>query len=356
MTRRILPLALGAACALLLTVTALAASPSSPSVLVKTAAVQIGSLNRTITAYGRVGPAPGASQTLTLAYAGIVTALDVTPGMSVRKGQTIAAISAAPSTRAAYSQAKARLAAAQQTLDHTKALLAQHLATRTQLAQAQQSEQSAEAALDALKSEGAGHAHAKLSAPYAGVVRSVAAAPGAELQAGAALATIDRTDQLVATVGIDPAEARLASVGDTAIVTGFGSGLASQPSTDHSKVTGKVTMIAGMVNPKSGLVDAAIRITSHGALIGETVTATIQTGAVHGVIVPRNAALPAGGETVVWQVKNGHAEPVKVDVLASAQGKSIVTGKIDPHLPIVVSGNYQLEPGIAVRIAGSNKS
>ena len=348
-------------CAVLLcalTGSAAAATPSSPSVLVTTQTVRTGTLKRTVTAYGRVGPAPGASQTLTLAYAGIVTALDVVPGMRVTKGQIIAEISAAPATRAAYSQAQAKRASAQQTLDHTRALLRQHLATRTQLAQAEQAAQSAKAALDALKSEGAGQRRAALTAPYDGVVRAVAAAPGAQLQPGAAVATIDRGDRLVATVGVDPEEARLVSTGDSATVSGFGSGLAAAQQTDAGSNTkqGKVTAIAGMVDPRTGLVDAVIRLPAGAALIGETVTATIETGAVHGVIVPRDAALPQEGEDVVWQVKDGHARKVKVDVLASAHGRSIVKGDIDPHLPIVVSGNYQLQPGIAVRVAKSSGS
>lgn len=334
----------------------MAATPSSPSVLVTTEKVQTGSLKRTITAYGRIGPAPGASQTLTLTYAGIVTALDVIPGMRVTKGQIVAEIGAAPSTRAAYRQAEATLASTQQTLDHTEALLRQHLATRTQLAQARQAEQSAKAALGALKSEGAGQRHASLTAPFAGVVRSVATSPGAELKTGAVVATIDRDDRLVATVGVDPAEARLVSIGDRARVAGFGSGLAANQEVDADTASGKVSAVAGSVNPKTGLVDAVIRIPAGSALIGETVTATIETGAVHGVIVPRDAALPEEGENVVWQVKNGHAEKVTVDVIASADGKSIVRGKIDPHLPIVVSGNYQLQSGITVRLSKSNGS
>lgn len=340
---------------IMLPVMALAASsPSSPSVLVTTEPVRSGSLSRTITAYGRVGPAPGASHTLTLAYAGIVTAVYVTPGMTVHKGDTIAEISPAPSTRASYRQAQATLSASQQTLAHTQALLSQHLATRTQLAQARQAEQSAQAALDALKSEGAGQQEATLSAPYTGVVRSLAATPGAELQAGAPVATIDRNDRLVATVGIDPGEAQLVSVGDRASVSGFGLGLATKDRTNPSQLSGTIMTVSGMVNLKTGLIDATIRLKNPGAVIGEVVTATIQTGAVHGVIIPRDAVLPTEGQDVVWQVKNGHAVKVKVDVLASAHGNSIVAGAINRHLPIVISGNYQLQSGISVRVSKLN--
>lgn len=330
-----------------------ASAAGAPSVLVTTTPVKTGSLERRITAYGRIVPAPGAARTLTLGYSGLVTEVAVAPGMIVREGQTIATISAAPATRAAWQQAVAQLDAARQTLAHTRALLRQHLATRTQLSQAEQAAQAAEAARDALKSEGADKARNVVTAPFAGVIGTIAVAAGGTVQPGAAIATIVRRSKLEALVGIDPAEARLARAGDAARVSEFGA-LPDEPGRTRGTLAGHVTMIAGQVDPKTGLVNVAIGLGSSTTLIGEMVTARIDTGAVHGVIVPRDAALPSEGHDVIWQLKAGHAVRVTVRVLASAQGRSVVAGPIDHDLPIVVSGNYQLSPGIAVRIASGN--
>ena len=318
-----------------------AAWAAGPSVLVTTAPVTKGALERSVTAYGRIAPGAGAARTLATAYAATVTAVEARPGMAVRKGQVIARIDAAPATRAAHAQAVAARDGALRVLAHTRALLARHLATRSQLAQAEQAAQTARAALDALKREGADRATATIEAPFAGIVTAISAAPGAALPPGTAIATVVRRAELVAVVGIDPAEAPRLSAGDR--VRGRVLGGAA--------FHGRIDMVSGEVNARTGLVDATVGLGSAPALIGAMVRATMSAGTVRGVIVPRDAALPAEGRDVIWQVKAGHAVRVVVRVLASARGRSIVAGRIDPALPVVVSGNYQLRPGIAVRIA-----
>ncbi|KDM67699.1 efflux RND transporter periplasmic adaptor subunit [Acidiphilium sp. JA12-A1] len=318
-----------------------AALAGGPSVLVTTAPVTQGALERSVTAYGRIAPGAGAARTLATAYAATVTAVEARPGMAVRKGQVIARIEAAPATRAAYAQAVATRDETLRVLAHTRALLARHLATRTQLAQAEQATRAALAALDALKREGADRAMAAVEAPFAGIVTAISAAPGAALPAGTAIATVVRRAGLVAVVGVDPGDARRLAAGQAALVRVLGG----------AALRGRIDMVAGEVDPRTGLVDATVGLGGAPALVGGMVRARIDTGTVRGVIVPRDAALPAAGRDVIWQVRDGHAVRVVVRVLASARGRSIVAGRIDPALPVVVSGNYQLRPGIAVRIA-----
>ncbi|WP_287981998.1 efflux RND transporter periplasmic adaptor subunit [Acidiphilium sp.] len=318
-----------------------AALAGEPSVLVTTAPVTQGALERSVTAYGRIAPGAGAARTLATAYAATVTAVEARPGMSVRRGQVIARIETAPATRAAYAQAVATRDETLRVLAHTRALLARHLATRTQLAQAEQAARAVLAALDALKREGADRAMAAVEAPFAGIVTAISAAPGAALPAGTAIATVVRRAGLVAVVGVDPGDARRLAAGQAALVQVLGG----------AALRGRIDMVAGEVDPRTGLVDATVGLGGAPALVGAMVRARIDTGTVRGVIVPRDAALPAEGRDVIWQVRDGHAVRVVVRVLASARGRSIVAGRIDPALPVVVSGNYQLRPGIAVRIA-----
>lgn len=321
-----------------------AATLPTPSVLVRTQPVKIGVIQRTLTAYGTIGAGPGASDTVTLAYAGIVKQVDVVPGQSVQQGKILARIATAPSARATYIQAQARLHEAAQTLAHTRALVAAHLATAIQLAQAQRAETIARASRDALRQEGLGHTITAMITPYAGVIGAVAAMPGTALPAGSPIATILRADALVATVGLDPPEAHKVRIGDKVAITPFAS-------TGHGTLGGAVLAIAAMVNPQSGLVDATIDVPDQNFLVGEQVTVHIDTGKARGVIVKRDVALPDGHHHfALWQVENGHAKEVDVHVIASEGDLSMVTGPIDPALPIVVSGNYQLKPGIAVRV------
>ncbi|HQT88015.1 MAG TPA: efflux RND transporter periplasmic adaptor subunit [Acidiphilium sp.] len=315
---------------------------SPPRVLVSTIPVKSGAIDRGVTVYGTIGAGPGASDTITMAYAGIVTKLDVLPGLAVRRGQALAVIGTAPSAQAAYAQAEAAVRAARQNLVHTRTLLAAHLATAMQLTQAEQAEQAAIAVRGALRLEGSSRAMTTITAPYDGVVAQIAAAPGAAVMPGAALMTIVRADDLVATVGLDSGEARAVRVGDPVTLLRVAHAV-------HA-VRGRVSAISAMVNPQTGLVDATISMDQAGFLVGESVTAKIDIGTARGVIVPRDAALPHGRAFQLWQVANGHARAVDVQIIARTVRRAVVTGPIDPALPIVVSGNYQLKPGMAVRI------
>lgn len=320
---------------------AVVAAPA-PSVLVSTIPVKSGAIARDVTAYGTVGPGPGASDTLTINYAGIVQEIDVVPGSRVAKGAPLALIGTAPSAQAAYAQAEAALLAADQTLAHTRSLLAAHLATRTQLAQAKQAATAARSARDALRRDGAAGKTATISAPYDGVASMIPAARGATLRPGSPIMTILRTDRLVATVGLDRRDAAIVRPGESVSVTPLAGG-------SQGAMSGRVMAIAGIVNPQSGLLDATVALSGADAVVGEAVVARITTDIAHGVIVPRDTALPSGKGFSIWQVRSGHAVEVPVRIAARRGGDAVVAGRIDPTLPIVTAGNYQLKPGIAVR-------
>lgn len=326
----------------LVSIVPVARAAPAPSVLVTTIPVRTGSIPQSVTGYGTIGAGPGGSETMTIAYAGIVTRLDVAPGQTVRRGQALAVIATAPRARAAYAQAEAAVRAAAAALADTRRLVAAHLATTIQLAQAEQAVQVAVSARDALRLEGAGRAQTTLTAPYDGVVSSVAVGSGAVLMAGGAVLTLVRADALVAKIGLDPQQADEVHVGDPVAVMRF--------TPAGRAVRGRVTAIGGMVDPLSGLLDATIALPASGFLVGQPVDAEIDVGTARGVIVPRDAALPVGQGFRIWQVEDGHARPVAVRIVARTAGSAVVRGAIDPALPIVATGNYQLTQGIAVRV------
>jgi RND family efflux transporter MFP subunit len=208
--------------------------------------------------------------------------------------------------------------------------------------QAEQAVQAAISTRDALRLEGAGQASRRVLAPYDGVIASVAAAPGVALAPGGVLLTIVRGDALVATIGLDARQAATVHAGDPVALMAFDRATRA--------VDGRVLAIGAMVNPQSGLVDATVAMPAAGFLIGQSVAAEIGIGTARGVIVPRDAALPDGRRFRIWQVGNGHARPVDVRIVARTASSAVVRGPIDPSLPIVASGNYQLTPGIAVRV------
>jgi hypothetical protein len=65
--------------------------------------------------------------------------------------------------------------------------------------------------------------------------------------------------------------------------------------------------------------------------------------------VPRQAVLSDDNGSYLYQVAAGHARRVAVAKRAEAGNLVGVDGKLDPALPVVALGNYELEDGMAVR-------
>ena len=105
-----------------------------------------------MTAYGAAAPALDGGMTLSLQQDGRVLAIAVTPGEAVHAGERLLDFGASAAAVSTYQQAVSALTAARQQRGHTAQLLAQQLATRDQLAQADKAVADAQATLDALRS------------------------------------------------------------------------------------------------------------------------------------------------------------------------------------------------------------
>jgi len=323
-----------------------------PSVLVTTEMPRQGSLPRTLTAYGTVRAAPGSSETLSLLRAGQVTRLIVAPGQGVRQGQPLLTVSADPAALAAYRQAVTALALAHGERGRIGQMLAQHLATRDQLAQADKAVTDAQANLDALNRGGGGSAEQTLTAPFDAVVSALPVAPGARVAPQAPLVTLDRSSRLVAAVGIEPAQRGLVAPGQPAQV---------EPLDGGGTERGSVLSVGAMLDPVTRLVPVLVdppqgdpkggaqTETGAGLLPGGSVRVVVQVGESRGWLVPRNAVQTDAKGAHVFQVDAGKAARVEVRVAGTAGGTTVVDGPLDPKHPLVTSGSYQLQDGGAVR-------
>ena len=319
-----------------------AASAPAPSVLVTTSTPRRGVLAATVTGYGTARPAPGASVTLVVQHAGEITRLDVTQGETVAKGAPLLTIAAAPAVVARLRQARTALTVARGERAHAAQLRAQHLATQDQLAQADRAVADATATLEALRREGGAVPVQVLRAPFAGFVGAVGVTQGQLVAANAPLLTLNRQGGLVVTVGIDPAAQAQLRPGQPARLIPLGGG---------APLAGTVRMVSAMLDPRTHLVDAVIGVRTGDPLGGESFRAVIRVGAHAGWIVPRDAVLTDAKGPAVFQVARGHAVRVGVRVLGEHGARSVVAGPIDPKHPLVTAGNYQLSPGMAVRLA-----
>lgn len=318
--------------------------PADSSVAITTIPARQGSAPRWLTAYGSATPATNGTATLSVNQPGQVVALAVTPGAPVKAGQPIATFAVAPSALSGFEAATTTLATAIRQRETTAQLLTQQLATRDQLGQADKAVADAQAALSALRREGAGQSVQTLRAPFDGVVTAIPVAIGDRTQPGAALATIARQGAIVVTVGIDPA-AR------DQIHSGAAARLARLGGAGNAPLAGSVVRVDGQLNPVTRLVDADIGFPAGALLNGEAIKVEIATGTSRGWLVPHAAVVSSGDKASVFQVEGSKARAVPVTVVQTGTDQDVVAGALDARRPVIVDGAYQVEDGGAVRIA-----
>lgn len=315
------------------------------SAAVVTVPLQQGSLPEVVAAYGTAEPAADAAQVVSVQAAGHVARWAVTAGAPVKRGQSLLTFALAPSSVAAYQQAVTALKLAQAQRTHTEQLLAQQLATRDQLEQADKALQDAQASLDALVQQQGRAATVELTAPFDGTVASVVAAQGDVLQPGAPLLTVQRGDGLVVTAGIEREAMGRVQVGDKVELA---------PLDAATPLHGTVRRVARALNPHTHQLD--VEVVPDGALVaGEGFRAAIVVGQWQGWLLPRDAVQGDEGDRYVFQVADKKAERVPVRVLGESDSVSVATGALDAKRPLVTVGATQLDDGMAVRSMEADK-
>ena len=314
-----------------------------PSVLVKLVALRTGALPRQITAYGRVEASAAGRLSITARDAAEVSEVFVHLGQSVDKGTRLLQVRPTPRAAAGYAQARSALRAAQELTARTQALLLQHLATAQQVAGARQAEADARANLEALDRVGAG-GPTIIRAPCASIVTALSAQPGMLVSEGAQMLDLARPHDLVLSAGLPPAQAASIHAGDKVEISALG---------EQTSVPGVVSMRGSAVDPSTGLVPVQMTFPQRHLLPGQAATALITAGMIRGFVVPREAVLVNDdGEPYVVQAQAMRARKVTVDIVGAQGDQEVVAGRdLVPNQPVVVSGNYQLDDGMALRLA-----
>ena len=331
---------------LLLPLTALpraSAADVAPSAQVVVAALRKGQLAEQAHALGTVQAA--SSQTLAVNFPRTVQVLkvEVRPGQTVRRGQPLLQVQGAPGSDLPFMQAQSAVAYAQSDLQRLEQLQGQQLATTSQVDAARKALADAQAQLAAARAQGLGGGRATQTAPFDGLVTAVQTQAGAQLAAGSAALLLAPANRLQATVGVLPEQARLLRPGMTAQV---------QAVFDPDQTAqATVLNVAGLIDPATGRVNVTLALPAQPWLLpGLAVQALLPLRTWSGWVVPRNAVLrDAHGQAYVFQDDHGRARRVKVSVEIDQAESSGVVGPLDPALPLVVLGNYELENGMALR-------
>jgi RND family efflux transporter MFP subunit len=315
----------------------------APSVLVQLKTPVRGSILDTLTAYGSAAPAANGSMTLSAPSEGRVLKLFVTAGEAVHAGQRLLDFAISAAVRSNYDQAMTALKLAREEQTRTARLLAQRLATRDQLAKADKALADAQTALGALEQEHGDKPRRTLVAPFDGVVSAIPVAQGARVQPGTTLVTLTRSDGLVVTVGVEPAQRHRLQLGQHAQLQALGS-----PGVVWS---GKVVRIDHVLNPATRLVGADVAV-SGTLLQGEAFRVRIELGRIEGWLVPHDAVVRDAQGAYVFQTVKDRAVRVAVKLLGGDGITSVVEGPIDLSRSLVTQGTYQLSDDMAVRHSG----
>ena len=323
------------------------APDANASVLVTLTRLQEGSLPHVIVGYGTVEPSAAGHKTIMAPVSAVVAEIDVRLGEEVPAGAPLIRLTPSPATAASYSQARSASSVAERLVASTRKLVAGHLATAQQLADAEKSESDARSQLQALDAEGAGGVHV-IRAPFRAIVTRLSTTSGAIVAEGAALLDLAAPGNLVLNVGVVPAQAAQIHANDRASVQLFGA--------SESVVT-RVLLRGAVAEADTGLVPVQLALPPGRFLPGEMAQATITAGEMRGYVVPHEAVLVNdSGQPYVVQAINGVAHKVLVQVLDAHGNQDVISGGLNARAPLVLTGNHQLDDGMKVRLADTPRA
>jgi len=317
-------------------------SNSSRSVLVTLTRLEEGSLPSVVVGYGTVGAGNSGRQTVMAPESAVVGEIFVRLGEQVPAGAPLVRLAPSPASAASYQQAQAALTVSRQLVASTGKLVALHLATAQDLANARKSQSDARAQLRALDKVGAAGPEV-VRAPFPAIVTALTATPGAIVAEGASLMDLAAPGHLVLTIGVVPGQAAAISPNDSATITLIGGSVSA---------AGRVTVRGNVAEADTGLVPVDIALPPGKFLPGEMAEAVITTGELHGFVVPHEAILVNdGGAPYVVQAIGDTARKVPVRVLGAHGDQDVISGALDARAPLVLTGNYQLDDGMKIRLS-----
>jgi RND family efflux transporter MFP subunit len=311
---------------------------------VKVVAAEKGTLESRISAFGSIVPAPGAAQTVSVAYECRVASILVSEGQVVATGTPLLTVTNSPDAQLEWEQARIDERAAETQLDQTRNRHALKLADNGQLAQAQQAFATAQARVKSLEDRHMGGAQV-LRAKGPGVVTKIPVQVSAVVPSGSSLAELADTQRLEARLGVEPQDAlhlRAGAALTLAVVDGKAAATAQA----------RIRTVSPAINPTTRLMDVFVSLPpAHPFLLGQYVHGKVVASAHDGWLVPYAAVLPDEGRQVLFTVKNSHAVRHEVHILVQSEDRLQVAGPdFDASEPVVVQGNYELQNGMAVRV------
>lgn len=314
------------------------------TVLVTTASPVSQTFHDTIQAWGTAVGDPHRASTISLGHGGQVIGLLVAGGQSVQHGQALLRVAPDPVARNAYLQAQSALDLAAGELKRTEQMAAQHLATQSQLATARKALDDAKAGLEAQRALGGGASEETINAPADGVVTALNVNLGDRFQAGTALLNFAPAQALIARLGAQPEEGAHLKPGMPVEVQGaYGA---------RETLHGRLDVVGHAIDAQTHLLPLQVSLPPDAGNVlvaGAAVQASIESTSYTAWALPRDAVLQDDKGAYVFVVEQDKAKRIDVN-LKHPDGDTVgVQGPLDAKMQVIVTGNYELNDGDAVR-------
>jgi RND family efflux transporter MFP subunit len=320
-----------------------AADAPAPSALVSITPISSGPVSRTVEAYGVIVGSVAATRTISAPRDIIVQELLVGPGQPVAAGAPLVVVGDTPASGLVYRQATDALSYAKRDLARVQRLYDQQLAANDQLAAAQKAVADAQAALVAQSVAGGGRTRQTIASPIAGIVWQVSTSKGQQLASGAPLLSVVARGGLVALLGVEPNGAGQLAVGQPVRIVS-----ALDP---NRGVESRLTVVGQAVDPTTHLISATVPADGAGLALGAAVRGEITVATIQALTTPRASVVYDENGSHIFVIRGGKAHQVAVTTGPEQDDRIVVYGEIRAGDQVAVVGAYQLQDGLAVRIA-----
>jgi len=319
----------------------------TPSVLVRTAPVIEKDVTETLTAFGILAPDPDQVLSLSLPHAGLINRVWVRLGQRIKSGDRLLEVITAPDARMQYFQAQSAVDYARRVLDQKQRLLGEQLATQAQVDSAKKALNDAHATLEALRKRGLDIAKVTLRAPTDGIVTRLDVSQGQRVQANTTAMLMATEKRLIARLGVEPENLSAVRIGTAVSITSV-----FDP---EVKLESTIREVHAMIDPRTHLVEVLAPITAEQIdhlILGSRILGRIYLTAHTALLVPRSAILGEAPESYLYTVdQNGKAQRVSVHTGVETGRLIEIGGALKRGDKVVISGNYELRDGMAVRKA-----
>ena len=338
------------ACALAVTATQFANADeddTAPQVAtiatVHVAPATLAPMREILTAFGTIAFSADALQTLSVPYQARVVKVAVVAGQAVRKGDALLVLQPTAGAALELQRADNDATFARKELERTRQLFAQHLATNTDLATAEQAAHNADAAQVSASARFGGTGERALRADHDGVVADIAAHNGEVIAADTVFAHVGDTTGLRLDLGVEPSAIAQVRTGEPIEFRLLQDGA--------PMLKASVERVGRQIDAQTRLIPVVAKPDESAQLPpGAAVSAQIETGSGKPVLgVPRTAVLYRDDKAFVYVVQSGKAVRRAVDVGIDDGERIEIKSGLAAGEPVVTLGNYELEDGMAVK-------